>query len=83
MIHSNAFDNRMSVCILRLPIDLVSQFTISESDNEILMDNSSTSTLNFVSLKPKGIMHCDSNLNIGASSTLTIPVPCEFIFVFF
>lgn len=76
MIHSNAFDNRMSVCILRLPIGL-------ESDNEILMDNSSTSTLNFVSLKPKGIMHCDSNLNIGASSTLTIPVPCEFIFVFF
>ena len=85
----------MAVCLLRLPHSLdyshlTPEYLPAVNGNGMLTTNSSTSnfqdlggpTNDFLSLKPKGLMHCDSNLNLEAmnsnSNTLTIPMPRKF-----
>lgn len=89
----NAFDNRMAVAILRLQngldySDLNTQINQMGIDNPNFLLSNSTNSLNISGdpanmIKPKPLMHADSNLNIDISSSHTsinIPVPqkCEY-----
>lgn len=85
----NAFDNRMAVAILRLQngldySDLNTQINqVNGIDNPMFQHSSSTNSLNVSSdplgaIKPKPLMHADSNLNInitGSHTSINIPVP--------
>ena len=72
----------MSVCLLRVPngLDFSRLPLVTDDENDI--GNSSTSKIlsdeSKVSMGPNEFMLSDSNLDLGPSSVLSVPMPRNF-----